>query len=75
MTVILILLFLLTPIFRRKENQKSELERKYFELLTTLKHEQNDAAMTQLKEYAKVIYGEEEFENKTLRDLEAFKNT
>ena len=75
MTVILALLFLLTPLYRKRENKNTDAERKYFELLKQFSNEPNDALMTQLKEYAKLVYGNNGFEERIKRDLEVFTNT
>ncbi len=75
MTVILALLFLLTPMYRRRENKNTDTERKYFELLKQYSNEPNDALMTQLKDCARLVYGSDGFEEKTKKDLEAFTNT
>ena len=37
MMIILAALFILTPMFRKKENEKTKIEREYFEILKNLK--------------------------------------
>ena len=56
MVIILALLFILTPIFRRKEIENSKKEVKYFELLKSYKNSKDKDLLDELKNLAKSIY-------------------
>ena len=78
MLTTLALLFILTPIFRRKENKTTEIERNYFELLKNLKKsvknsdELDEQTKEKLFDCAKHIYGNENVEQMVNRDLKNF---
>lgn len=78
MMVILAVLFILTPMFRKKENEKTKTEREYFEILKNLKEngkncdEIDEITKDKLSHCIKSIYGEVSVNEILKRDLESF---
>lgn len=78
MMVILASLFILTPLFRKKENEKTKIEREYFEILKNLKEngkncdEIDEITKDKLSHCIKSIYGEVSVNEIIKRDLESF---
>ena len=78
MMIILAALFILTPMFRKKENEKTKIEREYFEILKNLKEngkncdEIDEKTKEKLSHCIKSIYGEVSVSEFLKRDLESF---
>ena len=71
MFLILGLLFLMAPKFRKKEQEKSKREIEYFETLKAYKNTNDSQALAKLKELAKTLYhlNDEESEQRVEQDL------
>ena len=78
MLVILALLFVLLPIFRKKESQSTQNEREYFETLKGLNQEVkelndlDDKTQEKLKSLANKLYGDVNIEEMINRDIKSF---